>query len=711
VADWAAGQRIGAAARGPNGPYPGQRPFLQTDHDIFFGREIESAALLELWQNHQIVLAAGPAASGKTSLLQAGVLPMLARNRAHALPPGRVSYGTTFPTTALPRHNPYTLALLRSWSRGEPPTRLVDLTVSDFIRAYAQTHPGPVYAAIDQVDDLQADANPRQAHRDKFLAELADAVQAEPSLHLLLLSRDDTAGLVSAKLPGAARFDLAALTRPGAIEAVAGPAAGAGRPFADGAAQMLITDLQTSRIAIVDGAERRVVDDRVEPSLLQAVCGQLWDSLPADTERISIRDVRLFGDVDKALAAHCGRVIAAVADDFDRPVAGIRRWLQRTFITELSTRGMAYQGVAETARVPNAIAQALEDRHLLSGSLRSGSRWYELLADRLIQPLRDAKDELPPTADPTEYLAAAEQALARDELDVARRHARAAMRSSGQTDLRLHAETESLLGNIAAERGESTEAKIEAESHYRAAAGLFEALRDTPAVAAHLAAVGQLLIAQERPEDALDELKSAIDRMPSDPVFQTDLAIALWQLGESRTAVAVLTSVLSTDGGNRVALRARGEILADLGEARRALLDLDRVTLESWPSTRAARGLALAKLGHQSSANLEVDEAVEEAPSNGAVLLHAARAKALNGDDHAAEDLAWRAVDATDPGLPPHHREVALDLAGHQRGNSAGKLTTGGAQRPLSGRARPGEHRGSELRPAVSRRRGCLPAP
>lgn len=668
MADWAAVRRIGAAARRPDRPYVGQRSFVQVDYDIFFGREIESAALLELWQDNQIVLAAGPAASGKTSLLQAGVLPILRQNRALVLPPGRVSYGMTFPTTALPRHNPYTLGLLRSWSQGEPPTRLVDITVSDFIRAYAQTHHGPVYAAIDQVDDLPADSNPRQGHRDEFLAELADAVRAAPSLHLLLLSREYTADMISANLAGAARFDLGALTRPGAIEAVAGPAAVAGRPFADGAAEKLVADLQTSRITIVEGAERRVVDDRVEPSLLQAVCARLWDSLPPGTERISIRDVRLFGDADKALAAHCGRVIAAVADDFDRQVAGIRHWLLRTFITELSTRGMAYQGVAETARVPNAIAQALEDRHLLSGALQSGSRWYQLLADRLIQPLRDAKDELPPIADPTEYLAAAERALARGELDVARRYAHAALRGSCETDLRLHAETESLLGNIAAERGESAEAKAEAESHYRAAAGLFEALRDTPAVAAQLAAVGQMLIAQERPEDALDELKSAIDRMPSDPVFQTDLAIALWQLGESRTAVAVLTSVLSMDGGNRVALRARGEILADLGEARRAMLDLDRVTLEARPSTRAARGLALAKLGDQSSANLEVDEAVEEAPSNGAVLLHAARAKALNGDDHAAEDLAWRAVDATDPGLPPHHREVALHLTATSMG-------------------------------------------
>ena len=182
------------------------------------------------------------------------------------------------------------------------------------------------------------------------------------------------------------------------------------------------------------------------------------------------------------------------------------------------------------------------------------------------------------------------------------------------------------------------------------------------------AAIGQMLIAQERPEAALDQLKSAIFRMPGDPVIQTDLALAFWQLGESRTAVAVLTTVLAKDGGNRVALRARGEILADLGEASQAMLDLDRVTLEARPSTRAARGLALAELGDRTSANVEVDEAVAEAPSNGAVLLHAARAKALNGDENAAEELAWRAVDATDPGLPPHHREVALQLAGHKHG-------------------------------------------
>lgn len=674
MADGAAVMRFGAVENEPGSPYPGLRPFRRADQDRFFGRGTESKALAEFWQDNQVVLATGPVGCGKTSLLQAGVLPILIQNGAHVLPPGRVSYGATFPAAALPRHNPYTLALLRSWSPGEAPTRLVDLTVRDFISARVLRDSSPLYAAIDHIDDLPADTSLRRDDRDRFLAELADAVDAEPRLHLLLVARSPGAGLISATLRRAARFELAALNRMGAIEAVLGPAASVGRSFASGAAEQLVAGLQTSRIAAANGGERLVHSDQVEPALLQAVCTRLWAALPKGTQAVTTRDVRLFGDVDKALAAYCGKVIAAVADDFDRPVTWVRGWLVRTFITDLGTRGTAYEGVTETAGVPNEIARALTDRHLLRVALRSGSRWYELLADRLIQPLRDAVDELPPAADPAGHLAAAERALAEGNLGAAQRYAELTLRYSAEDNLPLRAATESLLGNVAAERGDSAAGKSEAESHHRASAQFFEAAGDISAVASQLAAIGQLLIARHHPEDALEELRAAIARLPSDPVIQTDLALALWRLGDSHGAVAVLTRVLTLDGGNTVALRARGEILADLGEARQAILDLDRVTLAERPATRAARGLALAKLGDRSGADLAVDDAVAEAPRNGDVLLNAARAKALNGEEGAAEELARRAVDASDPGLLPYHREVALHLAGHKHGNSAGKL-------------------------------------
>ena len=51
-------------------------------------------------------------------------------------------------------------------------------------------------------------------------------------------------------------------------------------------------------------------------------------------------------------------------------------------------------------------------------------------------------------------------------------------------------------------------------------------------------------------------------------------------------------------------------MLAYLGEARAALDDLDRVSSVDRPTTRAARGLALAGLGDRRAARREIQEAV-----------------------------------------------------------------------------------------------------
>ncbi len=433
-------------------PYPGTRPFRQTDHKRFFGRADDVVRLAELWQVNRLIFAVGQVASGKTSLLNAGVLPLIAGKRADVLPTGQLSYGSTFPFAALPEHNPYTLALLRSWSPGETVTRLVGRTIRDFIRQRAGWHDGPILAAIDQAEELLADSGFRATYRRPFLAELAEAVNQEPRLHLLLLVREDAVGSISSVLGAGVRHPVKPLTRQCAIEAVAGPVEVTPRSYEAGAAEAIVTDLQTSSILRPDGGERHTVADHVEPALLQIVCARLWHSLPPDVGRITTRDVRRYGSADVALAAHCGRVIAAVADEHDLSVMRLRSWLLGTFVTELGTLGTAYEGPTATAGMPNAVVRALQDRHLLAAKLRSGSRWYELLTDRLIEPLRKATDERPPPVEPAEYLRAAERALALGELDVAERYAEETLRTSPDTDLRLHAEADSLLGNLAHER-------------------------------------------------------------------------------------------------------------------------------------------------------------------------------------------------------------------------------------------------------------------
>jgi tetratricopeptide (TPR) repeat protein len=640
-------------------PYPGPRAFRLEDQDLLFGRGKEAAAVTELWRANRLTVLSGPSACGKTSLLRAGVYPLMTGPRVAVLPLGEFSAGPAFPVAALPEHNPYTLALLRSWAPDELTVRLAGQTLTDFARRRAQRHPGLVYAAIDQADYLFAESGtgPRARWRRLFLGELAQAIADEPRLHVLLSVRNDVPELIAAFIGSGARYSIAGLSEQATLEAITAPAMGAGRLFVDGAAQKLVTDLRTTHFSTPGEADRHAIDERVEPLLLQVACARLWRDLPAGTALITARDVRVSGDADTALAAYCSQVIAAVAAEHDLTSRRLRTWLSGTFVTGPGTRRAEYQGTTETVGMPNALLQGLVDRQLLSTEVRSGLPWYQLLTDRLIEPLRRARDQRPPRPGPGSYLSAARRALTAGDLDLTHRRAEQALRA--RPELQLRAEAESLLGNVAHER----ERPGDAETRYREAAGMYEATGDTTMAARLLAAVARTLIDRNRVAEAVGVLRAVIDRLPNDSVTQSQLGMTLWQLGDGRAAVAVLTSVLAIDGGNPEALRLRGEILADLGSTRDAKLDLDRQTARGLPSTQAAHGLVLAQLGNQPAAAEKIDAAISRAPRNGHVLLFAARASALAGDQSASGELARRALDATDPPLSAPHREQALRLA------------------------------------------------
>jgi tetratricopeptide (TPR) repeat protein len=638
-------------------PYPGPRPFGSADQTRFFGRDDEARTLAKLWQINRLTFVVGKAGRGKTSLLHAGILPELARESVTVLPVGRFSYGGTFPSAALPEHNPYTLALLRSWSSGETATRLAGLTISEFIQR--QTRKGPILAAIDSADELLADTGPRTVQQQRFLGELAETLKATPRFHLVVVAREEAASMIANAVGTGARFDVPKLTWDNALAAVTKPMALTGRSFENAAAERLLTDLRTSRVTVDGRTEREIADERAEPALLQIACDHLWVALPAEVDVITARDVGRYGDVDTALACYWGTVIAEVAEAHDITAKRLGAWLRSTLITERGARNKIYEGTTDTAGMPNAVARSLENRYVLTRRMQSGARWYELLSDRLIEPMREAPEVRPSAITSEAYLCEAERALALGELDLAERHARRVVRLSQRTGPRAQAAARALLGNIAFER----EQPKEAEACYREAQELYGAVSDTQAEAYQLAAVGKTLAAQGHFAKAVDKLYAAAGRIPNDLVVQVDLALALWQFGAGQAAVGVLTRALGIDGGNVAALQARGEIYAELGEAREAIRDLDRVILHGRPSTRAARGLALAELGDESAARKEIEDAVAEARHNGPVLLYAARAFHKNGDADAARHYALQAANANDPPLSPRHREVARQLA------------------------------------------------
>jgi tetratricopeptide (TPR) repeat protein len=67
-------QLLGASA---DHPFPGLRPFAYQDHAYFFGREDQTFALYRLIDRSRFVAVVGSSGSGKSSLVRAGLLPLL----------------------------------------------------------------------------------------------------------------------------------------------------------------------------------------------------------------------------------------------------------------------------------------------------------------------------------------------------------------------------------------------------------------------------------------------------------------------------------------------------------------------------------------------------------------------------------------------------------------------------------------------------------
>ena len=58
----------------PTNPFPGLRPFRSDEHHLFFGREEQTAALLQLLRTNRFLAVVGTSGSGKSSLVRAGMI-------------------------------------------------------------------------------------------------------------------------------------------------------------------------------------------------------------------------------------------------------------------------------------------------------------------------------------------------------------------------------------------------------------------------------------------------------------------------------------------------------------------------------------------------------------------------------------------------------------------------------------------------------------
>jgi len=375
-------------------PYVGPRPFQREEEDLFFGRLGESRTLISMILASRVVLLYALSGAGKTSLLNAAVVPSLEREEFfEVMPPARVR-GPGARDSAM---NPFVAGVMSHWaelgSADSLPSFLAQLRHMPGPDGFAR----PRAVIIDQLEEVFTAYPERWSERDALFRQLADALAQDPLLRLVLAIREDYLAQlepIRSLLPGRLenRLRLELLDSDAACQAVTGPLRATSREFAPGVAERLVSDLRTTAVTDRSGRRREFEGEHIEPVQLQLACSALWRDLPADVTRITVDHLHAFGDVDQVLTDFYDEAIAAAALAAAVPESALRRQFTETFITPMHTRGTAYQSGERVGRVSSQAIAVLESRRVIRTEWRANARWFELTHDRLIDPIERSNE-------------------------------------------------------------------------------------------------------------------------------------------------------------------------------------------------------------------------------------------------------------------------------------------------------------------------------
>jgi hypothetical protein len=160
------------------GPYVGPRAFSREESQRFFGRDRESDDLFSLVLAHPVVLVYSASGAGKSSLLNAGLTPLLEDEEFEVLGSGDVAG----PPVDVPIANSYLFHALNKWNvdrcLGLSLKELAGMTLQDFLLRLDQQGVGERRALIfDQFEKFFTSPVERSDKRRAVITQIADALE------------------------------------------------------------------------------------------------------------------------------------------------------------------------------------------------------------------------------------------------------------------------------------------------------------------------------------------------------------------------------------------------------------------------------------------------------------------------------------------------------------------------------------------------------
>ena len=348
-------------SRRERNPFRGLLPFAERHAELFFGREGEVAAFVEQLREQPLLPVVGPSGVGKTSFVQAGVIPRL-REQASWLVLG-----------LRPGERPF-LALAQRLMRGESsggsgrpgapgaedPARLArqlacsPMKLNLLLRELAQKQRCRVLLVVDQLEELCTGglaADP--AGRVAFMRSLCCAADdPDDPVRVIFTLRDDFLGRLAVGTGvRAAMGQLTILHSPEPEElrqTISGPLAVVGYRFDD-------EQLPARMVQEVQGEFTAL-------PLLQFATALMWERRDRDQRRLLRSVHETIGGVAGALARHADHLLEGLSEP---EVDLARQMLLRLVNPNLTRRSLARSALLEG--LPGA-AQAVLDR-LVQGRL------------------------------------------------------------------------------------------------------------------------------------------------------------------------------------------------------------------------------------------------------------------------------------------------------------------------------------------------------
>jgi hypothetical protein len=276
-------------------PYVGTRPFRIGE--ALYGREREARELHDLLIAERIVLLYSPSRAGKTSLIQARLIPeleadgFLVPSTIRVIPPSHYA-----PPNQLHSSNRYILSTLLHLESELPEgfempfEALAQLTLADYLKKRLAEEQNAILI-FDQCEDiLTQDPTDTNVKRD-FFRQVGEVLQNRCRWALFAIREEYRAGLlpyqnlIPTHLKSDFRLDL--LERPAALQAVQQPALQHNVKIADDVANELVDRLRWYLIYRPDGDINKVLGTTIDPEWLQVVCQKLWKQRRVNPNKIS----------------------------------------------------------------------------------------------------------------------------------------------------------------------------------------------------------------------------------------------------------------------------------------------------------------------------------------------------------------------------------------------------------------------------------------